>query len=157
MKPTALLCVLLALVLPACSGEQDHDHPHPEPQPAHDGHDHGDHGDHGTRVELGKLEIAGHAFSVARLGELEPGHEGALEVALDKAPPGTMLANLEVYAWLEDAAGNLVSPSEKGHLESGVLHFHVTPRADAGAPAKIVLRLRKGELDERGALALGGS
>jgi hypothetical protein len=152
MKPTAILCVAAALLLPACSGEHDHPHPHAQPQSQpQGGHDHGGHGE---RVEIGKLEIAGHAFTVARLGDLAPGHEGALEAALDKAPPGTMLANLELYAWLEDAAGNLVSASEKGHLDSGVLHFHVTPRADAGKPAKVVLRLRKGELDQRGAVAL---
>ena len=112
---------------------------------------------HGAKVDLGRVSIAGHDFAVTRFGDLVPGKEGAFEVSLLKAPAGVDLANLNVYAWVEEPGGEKVSTPTKGMVERGILHFHVTPHADAAAPKRIVLRLRtQSGLDERGSLPLDG-
>jgi len=111
--------------------------------------------DHGATVDLGRLSIAGHEFSVIRLGDVVPGKEGAFEVALLKGPAGATVSTLNVYAWVEDEAGAASAPS-KGSVEAGKLHFHVTPKADAKALKRVVLRLRAGTIDERASLPLDG-
>lgn len=112
--------------------------------------------DHGASLDLGRLTLAGHEFSVVRLGDVVPGKEGAFEVALVKGPEGADLAKLNVYAWVEVQDGKAASAPGKGTLEQGKLHFHVTPRADAGPLVRVVLRLRSGAVDERGSLPLDG-
>ena len=113
--------------------------------------------DHGQVKDLGRLTVAGHEFSVIRLGEVVPGKEGAFEVSLVKGPPGADVAKLNLYAWVEEAGGAQVSAPAKGSLEGTRLHFHVTPRANAAAPTRVVLRLRgEGGIDERAGLPLDG-
>lgn len=114
------------------------------------------HTDHGTSTDLGHLTLAGHEFSVVRLGEVVPGKEAAFEVALVKGPAGATVSTVNVYAWVEEQAGEQASAASKGSVEEGKLHFHVTPKAKAKALARVVLRLRAGSIDERGSLPLDG-
>ncbi len=111
--------------------------------------------DHGETKDLGHVTIAGHEFSVIRLGEVVPGKEGAFEVALVKGPPGATASTLNLYAWVEDESGPASAPA-KGSVEKGKLHFHVTTKADAKALKRIVLRLRTGSVDVREGLPLDG-
>lgn len=111
--------------------------------------------DHGESKDLGHVTIAGHEFSVIRLGEVVPGKEAAFEAALVTGPAGATVGTLNVYAWVEDESGPASAPS-KGSVEKGRLHFHVTTKADAKAPKRIVLRLRAGTIDERQGLPLDG-
>lgn len=111
----------------------------------------------GQNKDLGRVTVAGHEFSVMRLGDIVPGKEGAFEIGLIKGPAGAELAKLNVYAWVEAADGSQTSAPSKGSLEKGMLHFHLTPRADGGAPKRVVLRLRAdGGVDERAGLPLDG-
>jgi len=110
---------------------------------------------HGAALDLGTLELAGHTLRVSMFGEAKPGVEGAFGVKLEG---GTVadLAKLNVYLWVEDRAGTQLSAPSKGDIEGGGLHFHVKPRAGAGTPYRAVVRVRTGDLDERGTLPLDG-
>lgn len=111
----------------------------------------------GAVVDLGAVTLAGHEFSVRRLGDVVPGKEGAFEVALSKAPAGATVETVNVYAWVESADGNQASAPSKGSPEKGRLHVHVTPRADSKDLKRVVLRLRAaGGVDERASLPLDG-
>lgn len=153
---TRVLVALASLALVAC-GEKGTEPPQPTSgtgtaPPAAAIADHA-----GEDKDLGRLTIAGHEFGVTRLGDLIPGKEGAFEVTLVKGPAGADLARLNVYAWVEEEGGAQVSAPAKGSLENGRLHFHMTPRADAAVPKRVVLRLRaEGGIDERAALPLDG-
>jgi hypothetical protein len=153
-KTSFALGALLAL---AACGDKDSPKTPPGPSPSAPPGT-GTTSDHaGQNLDLGRLTIAGHELAVTRLGDLVPGREGAFEVSLGKGPAGADLAKLNVYAWVEEQGGTQVSAPTKGSLEKGKLHFHVTPRADAGAPVRLVLRLRAdGGIDERASLPLDG-
>ena len=112
--------------------------------------------DHGASVDLGRVTIAGHELAVVRLGDVVPGKEGAFEVALVKGPAGATVNTVALYAWVEAQEGEPASAPAKGTLENGKLHVHVTPKADAKPLKRIVLRLRYGNIDERGSLPLDG-
>jgi hypothetical protein len=112
--------------------------------------------DHGKSLDLGRLTVGGHELSVVRLGEIVAGKEGAFEATLVKGPEGADLAKVNVYAWVEEIDGKAASAPGKGTVEGGRLHFHVTPRADAGALQRVVIRLRAEGVDERASLPLDG-
>ncbi len=112
--------------------------------------------DHGATVDLGHIAIAGHELSVLRLGDIVPGKEGAFEVALVKGPAGATIGSLNLYAWVEEEGDGQASAPAKGTVEKDKLHFHVVPKADAKALKRITLRLRAGNIDERGSLPLDG-
>ncbi|MEZ6197137.1 MAG: hypothetical protein R3F20_15625 [Planctomycetota bacterium] len=108
-------------------------------------------GHHGAPVALGRVELGGRGFLVARHGPLEPGKEGAVVV---HAEDGGSLADL--FVWVADANGKGLSAPAAGDVEGGGLHVHLTPRAGAGAPTALVVRRRTADLDERATLPLHG-
>lgn len=131
------------------AGDHGHDHPHdagatPTASAPAAGH--------GAERALGQLAVAGHTFDLKLLGDGAPGKESALEARVEGASD---LSSLNVYAWIEDEAGKQVSPPDKAKVEGGALHFHVTPRAGS-TPKRVVLRVRRDGLDERGGLPLDG-
>lgn len=150
-RPHRLFALLALLVPIACS--KDEPAP-PNPDPAGSGSAlPSAASDHGARLPLGAIALGGKSFAVTRLGEIAAGKEAAFEIA---GVPAAELAGLNLYVWLEDAQGNVVAAPAKGAPEADHLHVHVMPRSDAAAPVRVVLRLRSGPLDERGALPLDG-
>lgn len=152
--------VVLALSIGACTAEKS-----PPggagggtggspPAAAKDGDDGAD-TDHGAAVDLGTVEVAGKQFRIVRMGEVQPGVEAAFEVE-GVAIPRAELEKLNLYLWVEDAAGTQLSAPAKGTMEESRLHFHCLPRAGSAPAARVVLRLRSGETDERGSLPLDG-
>jgi hypothetical protein len=111
---------------------------------------------HGAELALGEVEILGHTFAVTRLGEVTAGSEAAFRVTLAKGPAGAELARLSLFLWVENEAGESLSAASKGSVEAGGLHFHTTPRADAGVPTNVALRLRAEGADDRAKLPLDG-
>lgn len=110
----------------------------------------------GPVVALGQVTLHGHVFAVERFGEIVPGKEGAIEVAMVSGPAGAALERLSLFAWLEAKDGTQVCAPSKGDLEKGKLHFHLTPRADAKDLTRVVLRLRADGADVRAGLPLDG-
>lgn len=150
-----ILAVFIPLGLIACGGEEEsngHDH-------GPGGHAHGDDAsttkasDHGEQVDLGTVTVAGHVFSVTRLGEVEPGKEAAFEVAFAGASKGSPMTNANVFLWLEAEAGDRVSAPAKGDVEGDKWHVHTIP---SKAPIRVVLRVRAGGADDRAGLPLSG-
>lgn len=105
---------------------------------------------HGDHLELGSVKVLNNEFSITQLGELIPGQEGAFEVSSNGSLSGS-----SVYLWVESKDGNRISAPSKGSFEHGVLHFHVLPKAGS-APYQVVIRVRKGAMDERASLPLSG-
>lgn len=146
----ASCCSVAALVLFACGDRAEPARPSaPAPAAAAPA-------DHGQPFALGVATVGGRGFSIARLGELAPGVEGAFSAAAAAPLSAAEQTALSLYLWVEDAAGIQVSAPAKGTLEGEGWHFHVTPRADAAAPARVVLRLREGATDDRAGLPLDG-
>ncbi len=112
--------------------------------------------DHGEAVELGQVEILGHSFAVTRLGDVVAGQEAAFRVTLASGPAGAQLARLSLFLWLENEEGKSLNAAAKGSVERDGLHFHATPRKDAGLPNAVVLRLRANGGDDRSKLPLDG-
>ncbi len=142
--PLALLAALCA-----CGGGEEPSDAQTEaagPAPAADG-------GHGAALDLGTVELGDYRFGMTKFGDLAPGTEGAIEVRLLRAPPGTDMASLNTYLWVEDGPGAQVSAPTKGAIENGVFHFHVTPRSEA---VRAMLRVRVGAADLRGSLPLDG-
>jgi hypothetical protein len=100
---------------------------------------------HGGRKELGQLTVGGHAFKLVLLGEVKGGAESGLEAHLADEQKAEF-SNLNVYAWVEDAAGKQLSPPDKAKVEGGALHFHLNPRSGA-EPQRVVLRVRTEGVD----------
>lgn len=99
---------------------------------------------HGAVVALGHVELGGRRFAVARHGPCRSGEEGAFVVSRlgeGDAP--------SLFLWVADAEGEQISAPARGDRSADAWHFHVTPREDAGEPARVVVRLREGDLDER--------
>jgi hypothetical protein len=155
MKPLSSPCLILATLLASCgddtprpaAGAPGEPSAAPAPAPAAN--------DHGASTELGKLTVAGREFRILRLGELVPGEEGAFEVyGTGLSRPD--LESLSAYLWVESQDGTQISAPEKGLPGGDRLHFHVTPRKGDRTPFRVVLRLRAGDVDERGSLPLDG-
>lgn len=111
--------------------------------------------DHGDELDLGSVTLFGRAFEITGLGPLTPGKEGAFSVSA----PGMSAADrlgVGLFLWVEDSSGEQVSSPAKGTSEGDGWHFHATPRADAGAPTRVVLRARLAGNDERAGLPLDG-
>ena len=156
MKNSILVLIVSGLV--ACGGEEKTD-----------GHDHGSgthvHGQepatkeapgHGADVSLGTVTVAGHEFSITRLGEVEPGKEAAFEVAFAGASNGSPMAGTSVFLWIETKSGDRISAPAKGDIEGDKWHVHAVPKKTGSAPYRVVLRVRAGGKDERAGLPLSG-
>ncbi|MFT5433123.1 MAG: hypothetical protein ACI9OJ_003828 [Myxococcota bacterium] len=111
--------------------------------------------DHGSETRLGEVTLAGFTLDVSALGTIAPGKDAAVAISAIASPSGKDWKTLNIYVWVEDAAGTKISAPEKGRIEAGRLHAHAS--VAAGTPAKLVLRLRSGSIDERASLALSGS
>lgn len=115
------------------------------------GHSHDGASHHGSIVGLGSVELGGERFAIARHGACEPGKEGAFVVS--RVGGGS---HSSLFLWVEDASGEQISAPAQGDPSGVDFHFHVTPRADAGEPVSVILRLRDGSRDERAELAVHG-
>jgi len=114
--------------------------------------------DHGDETALGTVSVAGFDFEVAALGALEAGSDAAVAAKVVKTPDGRDWKTANVYMWVEDANGKKLSAPEKGKEENGRLHAHASiPASTTEAPAKVVVRVRDGDTDERGVIALEGA
>lgn len=142
--------VLAVLLLPAGCGGKESPPPGTPPAGAPSGGAAPAAG-HGSPVALGSVTVADRTFGLLRHGPAVPGREGALGAVQTKGAP---LGGLAPYLWLEDQAGAQVSAPVQGSLEGSQWHFHATPRKDAAAPVRAVLRLRGGSVDERAAADL---
>lgn len=111
--------------------------------------------DHGNETALGRATIAGIEFDVSALGAIPAGSDAAVAVKVVNAPAGKDWRTLNVYLWVEDAAGKKLSPPEKGRVEDGRLHGHASiPAQTTEVPAKVVIRVRDGDTDARGFVPL---
>lgn len=110
---------------------------------------------HGAATLLGTVTVAANQFEIVRLGEFVQGVEAALEV-IPKSIPVEQWSDLNLYVWLESQDGTQVSESAKGEVTEQAFHFHVTPGADDQAPIRVILRMRRGDFDERASLPLDG-
>ncbi|MBI5852417.1 MAG: hypothetical protein HZB39_15490 [Planctomycetes bacterium] len=148
---TPLFCSFALLITVVACGDDEAEHGHPHPQPAAASQP----ADHGAAQKLGTVTVGSTQFDVVRLGDLQPGVEGAFEVT----PLGTAAANLtslNAYLWLESEDGTQVSAPTKGIPEAAKLHFHATPQKGDRTPFRVVLRLRADGADDRGSLPLDG-
>lgn len=102
---------------------------------------------HGEGQDLGVVQVCGLELHVVKF-------EGAFEIHGTMMPTAA-LAKLNVYLWLESKDGTQLSAPEKGHIESGKLHFHASPRGEK-EPYRVVVRVRKDGADERASLPLDG-
>lgn len=109
---------------------------------------------HGAALDLGHVKLVGLEMSVTRFGELVPGVEGAIEVAI--VDGAEVDGDLRVFLWVENRAGDQLMAPSSGHAEGGHLHFHVNARKGSGDPYRVVLRARLNGADERASLPLDG-
>ena len=153
----SVLFLLAAIAIAGCGDSQK-----PADTPSQDSYagsgepSNGDTADHGEATDLGEVEILGHTFAVTRLGDVVAGKEAAFRVMLANGPSGAQVGRLSLFLWLENEAGKSLNAATKGSVERGGLHFHATPRKDAGEPKNVVLRLRANDADDRAKLPLDG-
>lgn len=114
--------------------------------------------DHGDEAVVGKAEVAGFQLEVSRLGTIAAGSDAAVAARVVKAPDGKDWRALNLYVWVEDAAGNKLNAPEKTHVEKERLHAHasLSPK-ESRVPVALVLRLREGTLDEEVRVPLDGA
>ncbi len=147
-KTNLILSLALVAALAACGDDDSAASRSAEGDAAH-GHTHGGANHHGAIVGLGQVALGGESFAIARHGACEPGKESAFVVS--RVGPGSRAG---LFLWLEDDAGEQICAPAQGDRSGDDWHFHVTPRSDAAAAARVVLRLREGDLDERAALSV---
>jgi len=138
----------LVLVLASCGNEDSNSVPDPARSAPGDTTG-SDASHHGSIVALGCVDLGGESYAIARHGACTPGKEGAFVVSRLGAGEVSGL-----FLWVEDSAGEQITAPAQGDRSGNDWHFHVTPRGDAGAPDRVVLRLREGGRDERAGLAL---
>ncbi len=147
MKTILIALVPLSLGLTACGGDSVPEEAPTVAAAAPAGH--------GSSIDLGTLTVAGRQFGILRLGDLEPGQEGAFQVRAIGSTTAE-LANLNTYLWVENEDGKQLSAPAKGSPEGDALHFHLIPRKGEKRPSRVVLRLRVDGTDERANLPLDG-
>ena len=142
---TLLLCSLLVAV--GCPQKTDDPSGPAKPsEPAKPGNTTA--GDHGAAQPLGQLTIGGYTFTLARLGSLAPGTEGAVTATATKTPANRDWKKANLYVWAEAKPGERASTPSKAIVEAGRLHLHVA--VDKGKKAEaLVFRLREGDADLR--------
>ena len=148
------MSVLVCLLMAVGCGKKDDPAPESKEQPAAAAPA----SDHGGETALGKASLAGFDFEVAALGSVSAGNDAAIAVTVLKAPEGRDWRTINLYVWVEDAEGGKLSAAEKGRVEDERLHAHASVPASAkGVPAKVILRLRDGDVDERTSVSVGVS
>ena len=111
--------------------------------------------EHGAEVALGTATLAGYSFEAVALGAIRAGSDAAVALKVTATPDGKDWKTLALYVWAEAADGAKLSAPDKVRVEDGRLHAHVSVRKDAqAAAARIVIRLRDGELDQRTQVAV---
>jgi len=136
---TLLAAMLFAL---GCAEEHDHDHDHGKE------HDHEEeHDDHGERHEMGESVLGAFTVKVARLGDIEAGHEGVLDVEVSGGTPAAVRA----WVGVESGKGSMKAKLDGDHGYHG--HIEVPETLPEGSAVWIEVEDADGK-KERGSFKL---
>jgi hypothetical protein len=105
--------------------------------------------DHGTPHPLGNLTIGGHTFEVIQEGEVQAGHEAALDLKFPagKALPGTVRAWIGVESGQGSMKGRLTKETER------IVHGHIEVPKPIPEGSKVWIEIEENGEKLRGSLA----
>ncbi|MBN2489624.1 MAG: hypothetical protein JXQ29_02100 [Planctomycetes bacterium] len=151
---TAMPLVFAAIVLAVCAcGDGSKEPATPGKPPARhaagaDGATHR----HGHPLSLGSVRLGATEFAVLQLGAPAAGKE--LGFWISPAEGADLGENVSLHASLQNESGADLAPAAAASFDGKRYHVHLAAPAAKGQPARILLRLRTGELEDSAALDL---